>query len=190
MHDKSYSTIIQKTTKLLEADNPGNLEVSMLIDQIVKSSNKALAYRTPRTQMKKSSARLEPTIGATNRLINYLKSDFDRADRQVALALSDLHAKLTLEDKQDLVNRGELLARILSALRKHITDWSLDVDVFSINQRQIGNLLYPPPDDIWDELDARVNLPKTKPSSQTMLAFELVCRFRNWSLGKLVEFDA
>ena len=131
---------------------------------------------------------LNPVLSAVERIVEYLKADSARADGQVSHALWDTGLRFEQKEQNNPADNGKVMETLLLALHHHIKSRSSAVDV-TAKQRRIGNLVYPLPDKFWDEFNLLPNLPKTPPNPQTMLAFELVCRFRYWSLGKFVEFD-
>ena len=137
----------------------------------------------------KSSKQL---IGAIEKLIGYLEQYPLFYNYQIATA--ELQAEIKLRSTEALpaqkVNRAELLRQLLEAFRERVAKDGVTLfDDIDPERPQIGNLLYPFPDDVWDNLDAKPKLPNLHPSPETMLAFELACRFRYWSLGRTLPMN-
>ena len=184
-----YAAAKAKTEQ--ELQGPG---LDRLIEQLTSACEHARKYKKHllNKRKKRSGKSSKQLISAIEKLIVYLEQYPLRSRYQIGMA--ELQAEVKLRSTEALppprVNFAELLRRLLEAFGEQIAkDGGRLFDDTDPERPQIGNLLYPFPDDVWDNLDAKPKLPNSHPSPETMLAFELACRFRYWSLGRTPQMN-
>jgi hypothetical protein len=189
-----YATATAKTERTL-GQKP---DVDLFIEELISACEHARKYK--RYLRKRGKGRTgkssKPIIRAIGVLVTYLEQYPFLANYQVALAELQAGTKLaelrhsTEPLAAPRLNSAELLRRTLDAFRERIAKTGATVlEDIDPELPQIGNLLYPWPDDVWENFDAKPKLPKKSPTAETMLAFELACRFRYRSLGRALPVE-